>query len=45
MQRERNRILDLLYLIGAPLLVCVLGVGAFYSPTVFTLIPYGYSSA
>jgi hypothetical protein len=27
--RERSRILDLLYLIGVALLVCVLGVGAF----------------
>jgi hypothetical protein len=38
-QRQRNRILDMFYLIGAALLLCVLGVGAFLVADIYHINP------
>jgi len=37
--RRRNRILDTIYLIGAALLVCVFGVGAFVLANIYHINP------
>jgi len=39
MQRQRSRIFDMFYLIGAALLVCVFGVGAFVVANIYHISP------
>jgi hypothetical protein len=38
-QRQRNRMLDLFYLIGAAVLLCVLGAGAFIVADIYRVSP------
>jgi hypothetical protein len=39
MQRQRSRIVDMFYLMGAALLVCVLGLGAFLLADIYHINP------
>ena len=39
MQRQRNRIVDTFYLIGAAVLVCILGLGAFLLADIYHVNP------
>ena len=39
MQRQRNRILDVFYLVGAAVLLCVLGAGAFIVADIYRVNP------
>ena len=39
MQRQRSRILDMFYLVGAAVLLCVLGAGAFIVADIYHVNP------